>query len=56
MKDELAMLAATFETIGPAELLRRGVHALYRVTVDSSNLDFHLRSADNVPTTSTCPG
>ena len=47
-KNELAMLAAAFETDDPAELLRRGVHALYRQTVDTGDLDFHLRSAYDV--------
>jgi hypothetical protein len=47
-KNELAMLAAAFETDDRAELLRRGVHLLYRQTVESGDLDFHLRSAYDV--------
>ena len=47
-KNELAMLAAAFETDDPEELIRRGVHLLYRQTVDSGDLDFHLRSAYDV--------
>ncbi|TQQ82560.1 hypothetical protein EGH24_03655 [Halonotius terrestris] len=47
-KNELAMLAAVFETDEPAELLRRGVHLLYRQAVESGDLDFHLRSAYDV--------
>ena len=44
-KNELAMLAAAFETDDRAELLRRGVHLLYRQTVESGDLDFHLDPA-----------
>lgn len=47
-KNELAMLAAAFETDDPQELVRRGVHLLYRQTVDSGDLDFHLRSGYDV--------
>jgi len=42
--NELAMLAAAFGTDDPQELLRRGLHLLYRQTVDSGGLDFHLRA------------
>jgi hypothetical protein len=41
-RNELAMLLATSES-DPGELLRRAVHALYRSTVDTGDLDFHLR-------------
>lgn len=47
-KNELAMLAAAFETDDPEELVRRGIHLLYRQTVDSGDLDFHLRSGYDV--------
>jgi len=47
-KNEVAMLAAVFETDDPEELLRRGVHLLYRQAVESGDLDFHLRSAYDV--------
>lgn len=41
-RNELAMLAAAFDgDVG--ELVRRGVHALFRTTVDTGDLDFHLR-------------
>ena len=42
-KHELAMLKATLEA-EPGALLRRGIHALYRSTVDTAQLDFHLRT------------
>ena len=46
-KNELAMLAAAFE--GDAdELVRRGVHALFRQTVDTGDLDFQLRGSYDV--------
>lgn len=46
-RNELAMLAAAFE--GDAgELIRRGVHALFRQTVDTGDLDFQLRSSYDV--------
>ena len=47
-KNELAMLAAVFETDEPEELVRRAVHLLYRQTVDTGDLDFHLRSGYDV--------
>ena len=47
-KNELAMLAAAFDVDDPAELFVRGVHLLYRQTVDTGDLDFHLRSGFNV--------
>ncbi len=47
-KNELAMLSTAFETDDPAELLRRGIHLLYRQTVDTGDLDFHLRSGYDV--------
>lgn len=46
-KNELAMLAAVFDA-DVNELLRRGIHALFRSTVDSGDLDFHLRRAYDV--------
>jgi hypothetical protein len=46
-RNELAMLATAFE--GDAEeLVRRGVHALFRTTVDTGDLDFHLRRGFDV--------
>lgn len=46
-RNELAILAAAFGT-EPDDLLRRGVHALFRSTVDSGDLDFHLRRTYDV--------
>ena len=47
-RNELAMLLAAFDTDDPGELLRRGVHTLFRGTVDRGDLDFHLRSRYDV--------
>lgn len=47
-RNELAILLAAFDTEETDELLRRAVHALYRQTVDTGDLDFHLRSAYDV--------
>jgi len=41
-RNELAMLLAAFDG-GSGELVRRAVHSLYRSTVDTGDLDFHLR-------------
>jgi hypothetical protein len=46
-KNELAMLAAVFDA-DVDELVRRGVHALFRSTVDTGDLDFHLRQGYDV--------
>jgi hypothetical protein len=46
-RQELAFLLAAFD--GDAEeLLRRGVHRLFRSSVDTGDLDFHLRGAFDV--------
>lgn len=47
-RNELATLAAVFGTDDPSELVRRGVHALFRQTVDTGDLDFQLRNAYDV--------
>lgn len=47
-KNELAMLAAVFDSKDVDELVRRGIHALFRSTVDTGDLDFHLRQAYDV--------
>ena len=47
-KNELAMLAAAFESQGADELVRRAIHLLYQSTVDTGNLDFHLRQEYDV--------
>jgi hypothetical protein len=46
-KNELAMLAAVFDA-DVDELVRRGIHALFRSTVDTGDLDFHLRRGYDV--------
>ena len=46
-KNELAMLVAVFDA-DVDELVRRGVHALFRSTVDTGDLDFHLRQGYDV--------
>jgi hypothetical protein len=47
-RNELAMLGTAFDTDDPEEIVRRAVHLLFRTTVDSGNLDFHLRSTYDV--------
>jgi hypothetical protein len=47
-RHELAMLRAAFQTDDVDELVRRAIHGLFRRTVDSGDLDFHLRSAYDV--------
>ena len=46
-RNELALLCAAFGG-DRDELFRRGVHALFRRTVDTGDLDFHLREAFDV--------
>jgi len=46
-RNELAMLLAAFDG-DETELVRRAVHALYRSTVDTGDLDFHLRQGYDV--------
>jgi hypothetical protein len=46
-RNELAMLRAAMGTDAD-ELVRRAVHVLFRSTVDSADLDFHLRSGYDV--------
>jgi hypothetical protein len=41
-RNELAMLAAVFEG-DVDDLVQRGIHALFRATVDTGDLDFQLR-------------
>jgi hypothetical protein len=47
-RNELAMLNAAFDPENTDELLRRAVHALFQTTVETGNLDFHLRSEYDV--------
>jgi hypothetical protein len=46
-RHELAMLAAVYDG-DPEELVRRGVHALFRSAVDTGDVDFHLRQGFDV--------
>ena len=47
-RNELAMLEAAFDPEETDELLRRAVHMLFQQTVETGNLDFHLRSEYDV--------
>lgn len=47
-KNELATLAAVFETDDTSELVSRGVHMLFRTTVDTGDMDFQLRRSYDV--------
>lgn len=47
-KNELATLAAVFETDDTSELVRRAVHTLFRTTVDTGDMDFQLRRSYDV--------
>jgi hypothetical protein len=46
-KNELAMLLSAFGG-DEEELLRRGIHALFKEVVRSGDLDFHLRNGYDV--------
>jgi hypothetical protein len=46
-RQELAFLLAAFDG-DPEELVRRGVHTLFRSAVDTGDVDFHLRGAFDV--------
>jgi hypothetical protein len=47
-RHELAMLVAAFGADDVDDLIARGVHQLFRTTVDTGDLDFHLRGAYDV--------
>ncbi|WP_436929644.1 hypothetical protein [Halosimplex halobium] len=47
-RNELAMLLAALDTDDPDELVRRGIHMLFRSAVETGNLDFHLRTEYDV--------
>jgi hypothetical protein len=47
-RQQLAMLSAALGTDRVDELVRRAVHDLFRRTVDTGDLDFHLRSTYGV--------
>lgn len=42
-KNELALLKAALEPDDESDLLRRAMHLLFRETVETGALDFHLR-------------
>jgi hypothetical protein len=43
-RNELAMLVAAYDPDSADELVRRAVHELFQRSVETGNLDFHLRS------------
>lgn len=47
-KTELAMLQAVFDHDGPDELVARAIHQLFRQSVDTADIDFHLRTTYDV--------
>jgi len=47
-RNELAMLQAALDPEDADELVRRAVHLLFQTSVETGNLDFHLRSAYDV--------
>jgi len=47
-RNELAMLLAVLDTDDADELVRRAVHMLFQSTVETGNLDFHLRTEYDV--------
>ncbi|WP_458187534.1 hypothetical protein [Haladaptatus sp. NG-WS-4] len=47
-RNELAMLSAALDPDEPDELIRRAVHVLFQTTVETGNLDFHLRGTYDV--------
>jgi hypothetical protein len=47
-RNELAMLETALDPEDTDELVRRAVHMLFQSTVDTGNLDFHLRSGYDV--------
>lgn len=47
-RNELAMLEAALDPEDTDELVRRAVHVLFQSTVETGNLDFHLRTEYDV--------
>ncbi|PSP34627.1 hypothetical protein BRC64_00190 [Halobacteriales archaeon QH_10_67_22] len=47
-RNELAMLQAALDPEDVDELVRRAVHAFFQRTVETGNLDFHLRGEYDV--------
>lgn len=43
-RNELALLVSAYAPESPDELVRRAVHELFQQSVETGNLDFHLRS------------
>jgi len=43
-RNELAMLSVALEPGDTDELVRRAIHMLFQSTVETGNLDFHLRA------------
>ena len=43
-RTELAMLMAALDPEDTSELIRRGIRTLFQATVDTAQLDFHLRT------------
>ena len=47
-RNELALLETALDPEETDELVRRAIHMLFQRTVDTGNLDFHLRSSYDV--------
>lgn len=47
-KRELTMLLTALDTENHEELLERAIHTLFQATVETGQLDFHLRSTYDV--------
>jgi hypothetical protein len=47
-RNELAMLSAALDPEDTDELVRRAIHMLFQSTVETGNLDFHLRTEYDV--------
>ncbi|AEH37328.1 hypothetical protein [Halopiger xanaduensis] len=47
-RNELALLETALDPEETDELVRRAIHMLFQSTVETGNLDFHLRSAYDV--------
>jgi hypothetical protein len=47
-KNELAMLETALDPADSDELVRRAIHLLFQRTVETGDLDFHLRSGYDV--------
>ncbi|KDE59969.1 hypothetical protein EL22_14060 [Halostagnicola sp. A56] len=47
-RNELALLETAMEPESTDELVRRAIHMLFQTTVETGNIDFHLRSGFDV--------